>query len=134
MVRFWQDTPAGNWSSWSNRSAMLRRLSSVTYQTQYEVIALNYNADRWKLNYYTNGSFEPGRPYLIAQFVSALGSHWHSEAPIWVAAVHLNHYFLTSFNPPHVDTVIPGCASSPQLLQTCVSLRSSLSLCLMRAG
>ena len=98
------DTPAGNWSAWSQRSAMLTRLASVTFQSEYEVLALNYSPDRWQLNYSTTGAFEPGRPFLLAQFLST-----GVEKPIWVAAVHLNHYFLTPPNQPRsVDTVIPG--------------------------
>ena len=98
------DTPAGNWSAWSQRSAMLTRLASVTYQSEYEVLALMFEPSRWQLNYSTTGAFEAGRPFLLAQFLGT-----GAEKPIWVAAVHLNHYFLTPPNQPRsVDTVIPG--------------------------
>ena len=83
---------------------MLTRLTSVTFQSQYEVLALCYSSDRWHLNYSTSGSFEPGRPFLLAQFLST-----GAGKPMWVAAVHLNHYFLTPPGKPRsVDTVIPG--------------------------
>merc|ERR1719272_20682 len=94
------DSPAGNFSSWIQSSTALQRMTHVSGQSGYEIIALFYDAAHWKLNYSVVGEFESGRPYLIAQFLSATGT------PIWVTAVHLNHYFLSY--PNKIDPVIPG--------------------------
>ena len=145
------DSPAGNYSAWSQRSAALRRLESVTSRSKYEIMAIAYDAAKWELNYSLAGEFEPGRPYLVAQFLPQAGgvpaacraavgpvpppctpavvqrglavgctadevrTLCAGTAPVWVVAVHLNHYFLTSFHPPHVDAVIPGAVLAKAL-------------------
>ena len=60
------DSPAGNFSSWPASSAALSRMKHVSGQSGYEIIALFYSANNWKLNYSSLGEFEPGRCRLLA--------------------------------------------------------------------
>jgi hypothetical protein len=67
------------------------------------------------------GEFEPGRPFLVAQFLSKSAT----DKPVWVAAVHLNHYFLGA--PPHVDTVVPGAVLARALTAASTSTGADLT-------
>lgn len=96
------DSKAGNFSSWITHSSMLQRLAHVSGASGYEVIALFYDAAHWTANYTLTGEFEPGRPYLLAQFLSTA----QARETIWVMVVHLNHYFLRY--PDKIDPVYPG--------------------------
>jgi hypothetical protein len=115
------DTPAGNFTTWAQYSTTLQRLDAVTSRSKYELIALCFNPDRWVLNYSLPGEFEPGRPFLVAQFLSKSAT----DKPVWVAAVHLNHYFLGA--PPHVDTVVPGAVLARALTAASTSTGADLT-------
>eukprot|EP00729_Bicosta_minor_P003142 gene3142-30983_t len=101
------DSTAGNFTKWIQSSVALQRMKHVSGQSGYEIIALFYDGAKWKLNYSSVGEFESGRPYLVAQFLSATDSQ---QAPIWATVVHLNHYFLSY--PDKIDTVIPVVEAS----------------------
>ena len=91
------DTPKGSLRSWTSESQSLRpcgsqcgALSHVSVVDRHETLALFYNGSKWDLDYDHGGSFDIGRPFLIAHFRPK-----DSRGPddgLWVVAVHLPHF------------------------------------------
>lgn len=86
------DTPGGQLESWTANSS-LRELKFVASTSRHEQIAIFYDATRWSVTSTTNGSFSPGRPWLLSSFAPTKPSA--VAEPLWVMAVHLPHFLDT---------------------------------------
>ena len=89
------DTPSGALAAWSNGSTTLSAMRSLTTVSRYETLALFYDAASWTPGHVSAGSFDVGRPYLLAPFSSRAQPH----VSIWVFAVHLPHFLDTTVDP-----------------------------------
>ena len=70
-------------------------MRSLTTVSRYETLALFYDAASWTPGHVSAGSFDVGRPYLLAPFSSRAQPH----VSIWVFAVHLPHFLDTTVDP-----------------------------------
>lgn len=89
------DTPGGALAAWSNASATLSGMRSLSTVSRYETLALFYDDTRWTSGHVTAGSFDVGRPFLLAPFSSRTQPH----VVVWVFAVHLPHFLDTTVDP-----------------------------------
>ena len=98
----------GKWPGWVNRSAAVfaRGKQHVSGASGFETIAIFYETERWALRWHTFGSFEVGRPFLLA-LLERLNS---ARTPLWVMAAHLPHW---GSSPPG-DAMVSALADAAQ--------------------
>lgn len=89
------DSPDGALAAWSNASNTLSGMRSLTTVSRYETLALFFDDARWTPGHVSAGSFDVGRPYLLAPF----SSRAQPQVVVWVFAVHLPHFLDTTVDP-----------------------------------